>query len=637
MPDPGPLGWVAPLLRWSAGDVHQGGLQGPLPPPRQRASDTADRELYQGLADGWLHGTVGAALSSFFSEPRTRKELYVLFEKMDMTDLAGSFLDLISEDATERDSETKRRIWSTGPDAIVAANLALFERLKTEEELPAHSRDLAKFGDDFGRLVYRSGIEGGIRRMIPLPPINITRKENKEGTLLGYMQQGKRFKNDNSEVSYPWDFAHFRIRGRDRRYPYGTSLLHNAIRPWKQLIVMEEWMLGYQLAKHPDRNLVMLDIGSASDAEGMAVAKQFKQKLVKHLMVDPAGTTGQNMGQRYDAHTGLQDLVLPIRSGSATDVKKLAGSQNATDIAPLMMTVQKFFSAVRAPKEFFGYGDGVMMQNMNPKATLTNQDVRYARQVRRLQDCMKSGYRYMCELNLMLMMSPSSDVNGPSPADLAKVLDFRMEGNEFELHMAPISFLGELERLEVEQTRQQVALGMLEMGLNNPAVDIIGWTDYIFREVMKVPEDKMEEVLRQDLEMEHIDNMALGLMPDGTPVPQPPVSESARSHKERMKAVSEALRKMPRSHRTALADRKLKDDEKTALSEAIKRNPKLRELITLGRALFDPSAPMPHGGVLPDNELMREGKLDDRLTEVEVEQMLDEAKREIGVSDDDGG
>lgn len=68
--DPGPLGWIGPLLRWSAGDVHQGGLQGPLPPPRQRATDTADRELYQGLADGWMHGTVGAALSSFFSEPR---------------------------------------------------------------------------------------------------------------------------------------------------------------------------------------------------------------------------------------------------------------------------------------------------------------------------------------------------------------------------------------------------------------------------------------------------------------------------------------------------------------------------------------------------------------------------------------
>ncbi len=649
MPDPGPLGYVATLARWSGADARISGQGGPLPPAKARTADPTEHELYQGLADGWLHGTVGASLSSFFSEPRTRKELYVLFEKMDMTDIAGSFLDLISEDSTLPDVEKNLRVWTEGgSDAIQAANDALFKRLNFEDEITAIARDLAKFGDLFDRLVYRSGLNGGVRRMLPTPPLTLTRKEDKEGRLEGYLQTGKRFKGDNSDTSYPWDFVHFRIRGRDRRYPYGTSLLHNAIRPWKQFVILDDWAIGYQIAKHPDRNLILLDVGSASEAESADITRRFKQRLRKHILIDPAGNMGRPLGQRYDAMSPLEDMILPVRTGSATDVKKMAGSQNATDIVPLKLAIQRFFSAVRAPKEYFGFGDegSISQQEMNPKATLTNQSVRYARTVKRLQQSLKAGCRYLGEFNLMLMMSPGGKENPElKPADMTE-LDFRKDGNDFTVHMGKITFLDELERLEVEQTRQQVALAMMELGLNNPAVDILAWTDYIMREIVKVPDDELDSIIRTDIEMAHIDNMQMGLMPNGEPVPeappQAPVGPNGQPTAPRGKVRENRVRKaMERraevmrrlivrpSDRRATAQRDLTTSEKKLLSEAIQARPDLRRLIYLSKRLHEVEEHnIPYMGVLPDNELIKKGFLTDELTEEKVQEILDESVRD---------
>ncbi len=623
MSDPGPFGFVSKLFRWSDADSTIKGQGGPLPPNKARTADPLDHDLYQGLADGWLHGTVGASLSSFFSEPRTRKDLYVLFEKMDMTDYAGGVLDLMSEDATEVDTETKRRIWvESKNEAIEAACNAMLDRLKAEEECPALSRDMAKMGDDFERLVYRSGVDGGVMRMLPTPPIQVTRKESKDGKLEGYLQMGKKFRNDNSEKSYPWDFVHFRMRGRDRRYPYGTSVLHNGMRPWKRMVILEEWMLGYQIAKHPDRNLIMLDVGTSSDVEAADVARRFRQKLRKHVAVDPSGAN-EHMKQRADPTSPGEDIILPVRPNSSTAVHRMPGSGNATDVVPLQFVLQQFYSAVRAPKDYFGIFDQQSgYQQMNPKASLTNQDIKYARKVKRIQQSVKAGYRYLCELDLMLKISPGDNRNPElKPADLS-MLDFRREGNEFTVNMGAISFLDELERLDVAETRQQVAIALMELGRENPAVDIIAWTDYIFREVVKVPDSYLEKIIRADLSAQDIDAIKAGVVP-GAPGSK---TEAAQQR------LAEVLGKIKRTDREALAHRTLKDSEKLLLSEAIATNPKIRECINAGRMIFgDAEKPLPYTGVLPENELIAKGFLKDSLTEKQVQEMMEEAAAEAGV------
>jgi hypothetical protein len=627
--EPGPFGWVGQLLRWSTADRTTIGQNGPLPPPRARTVDPAGGEVYQGLADGWLHGTVGAALSSFFSEPRTRKELYVLFEKMDMTDYAGSVLDLYAEDATQSDPDTGRVVWfESQNDTIIAALEEMWARLRGEEECTALTRDVAKFGDDFERLIYRSGLDGGIFRMIPTPPIAVTRKEDKESKLLGYGQTGKKFRNENSDTSYPWDFVHFRLRGRDRRYPYGTSILHNGMRPWKQIIILEDWVLGYTVNKHPDRNALILDTGSASEVEAHDIARKVQQRLKKHILIDPAGTSGKNMGYRYDAMTPMEDLVIATRSGSNTRIEKLSGSANATDITPLTLCINRFFSACRAPQGFFGF-DPSSGSPLNMKAALTNQDVRYARGVRRLQRSVKDGIRYLCELHLKLLQAPGDRVEDDAKQvakndGLRAALDFLQEGNDFTVQMGPISFLEELERLEVEQTRLQVAIAMSELG-NNPAYKVAEWSAYIMREIIKAPEPAIEMCLYTQEEMEEMqaqqqeaEMMQAGIDPKtGKPMPKPAVAE-------------QIIRRHLRSE--GRPDGVISNDEKRKIAEAISRRPGLREVVRLGAKLWRGGSDEPLAEsaslLLPDrnNELFKRGLLTDAVTESDLEEMVAEAR-----------
>lgn len=1052
--EPGPFGWVANLSRWAKGDVRVGGSEGPLPPPRGYVTDPTDRDLYTGMIDGWMSSTVGASLSSFFSEPRSRKELYLLFERMDMTDMAGSVLDIYAEDATAVSPETGKSLWFTGNPDLVAALDAMAKRLDLDHELMPLARETGKFGDSFNRLVYQSGIDGGVRRMLATPPLSVARKEDKEARLLGYTQEGKKFKNGNSDTSHPWDFVHFRLRGRDRRYPYGTSLLHNGQRVWKEhlcvakgtpiwtpegvkniediqvgdkvlsydpvskktvevtvtmsmktghkkvvkvksmhrhilvtgdhpvlvkrngefmyvnaedlrptyvgkkrvqpknpnawfdslvlphvsgesdpvvhlrpetlcakplgaahrpagvmdvlkalplsvnckkahafllgtstvsyadyLVIREklpvpeielsylnckktgkmpisqdgtvtvteemarffgfmcgdgwlltgapafalgvyenlnkiyidiasrlfpgvkvgrfdseigsgrggrfviysaaaghllkdlgyvtgamdhtlpswvmsaprrtqmaflsglldadgcpqdtghrlgmanlgfmtsvrqlaqrcglnvsselkefgyvgkvggfkaphlkhlappiqrhaayrlyisgfdreatpvdyefvthvepagtadvyditvdhplhnfiadgvvvhnclsDWALGYQIGKHPDRNLFLLDVGSSSEVEKQEVGRKFATKLKKNLLIDPGGVSGRNGNTQSNPWTALEDLVMMVSSDSKTRIEKISGSGNALDIAPIKMLEQRFFAACRCPQSFFNYGDP-QAEPINPKASLTNQNIRYARTARRLQQTVKEGVRFMAEMNLMLLMSPGDRLTEAAKTLDLNVLDWRLPDNDFQVNMASISFLDELERLEVMQTRMQVALAMSELSNGNPVVDTYNYTAYLLREVCQIPEDRIDELLRQDIENQHIDNMGAGLLPDGT-----------NPH-----AKTESRRRMTAEERREArkADGTLTHQQKTLLSEAIEKNPALREALYTGRRLWEnKESSVSHSGILPNCELIRQGHLKDSLTEEDVQQMLEEARTETGI------
>lgn len=604
---PGPFGWVAPLWRWMGVDHTVIGNGGPLPPPHTgNPGEASDRSIYANLMDGWMKGSVGASLSSFFSEPRTRKELYVLYEKMDMTDMAGSVLDLYAEDATQVDYTSKRALWVTGPDTIVAACEAMLTRLNIHDDLFALTRDVAKYGEIFDRLVYRSGIDGGVRRMISVNPVTIERKEDKEGRLVGYVQQGKKYRNDNSDVSYPWDYAHFRNVGRDRRYPYGTSILNNGIIPWKRAIVYDDWMLGYQIAMHPDRNLILVDGGSASEAEMRATLKSVASRLRRQIIIDPAGTSGKNMAQKYDPWTPMDHIVMAIRGDSRTDVRKISGSGNAIDSTPLKLAMSRFFSACRCPEGFFGLAPGQV--TMQPKASLTEQDIRYARAVRRLQASIKTGFRNLCELNLLLLQAPG-EYNQLTEAEQKEIpsLDWRRPDNDFKINMAHISFLDELQRLEVEQLRQQVALAMRELSVNSQVFDEYNWISYLLKEVVQIPEEDVDRILRK-VDQAEIDNVKAGLLPDGSnPYAAPPPQKAAER-----------------------ADGTLSRGEKLKLSEAISVNPKLRELLSKIHKLerVEEQAAPTRLGLLPDNELIRKGMLNDGLTLEDVEQIVAEESKE---------
>lgn len=765
--DPGPFGWVARLTRWASYDRTPRGMMGPLPPPPVRGKDATSDDLYS-LGDGWLAGTVGASLSSFFSEPRTRRELYLLFEKMDLTDTAGAVLDIYADDATQPDPETGLVCWveCENPEMQEQADL-LQERLNLEDDLSAIARDVAKYGDLFERAVYRPGLAGGLRRLIPVPPTEMTRHEDKDGKLVGYRQAAKKFRDGNADMSFPWDYVHFRLRGKDRRYPYGTSILHTGIRPWKQCcaqgsliwtgkymvpietvrcgdtvlcydhethdirrtcvvaagktgvrpvvkirsrhaeivvtadhpilvlqadgvvqyknagdlrlaasgipadrlvtlfgvgengvlydeirsredagvvavydltvedpvhnfvaggvvvhncIILEDWAMGYTVNKHPDRNMIIIDTGTASETEQAEIGRRFKQKLKRHMLLDPGGQSGRFINYRADPITPMEDILLAIRSGSNTRVERLFGSANGADMLPLESAYERFYAAVRVPRAFFSSGKMQSgEQPINMKARLSNQDIRYAHAVRRLQRSVRAGLTYAHQLNFMVLMGLE--------AEDARY-DFAQPKHGFNVLMGPISYLEEQEQLEVAQLRQQVALAVYEMGVQNPAVRIAELTAYILQEILKAPDKVIQAVLRSQEEVEERE-MAQMQAEMGAEAP-PPGSSSARSKEDHKRAAAGAP--APRQRKESLIPNPSKKDGhpdsaptramRRMLSEAIFTNRDLRRAVQTGLLLWkegeEPSLARAIT-MLPD------GDVSDSLTERDLETMAQES------------
>lgn len=624
---PGPFGWVSRLTRWASYDRTVRGQMGPLPPPPARGKDATADDLYS-LGDGWLAGTVGAALSSFFSEPRTRRELYFLFEKMDLTDTAGAVLDIYADDATQPDPESGHVVWIECEDPrMQEQGDALNERLALEEDATPLARDVAKYGDLWERAVYRPGPDGGLRRLIPVPPTEMTRHEDKDGKLLGYRQAAKKFRDGKAEMSYPWDYVHFRLRGKDRRYPYGTSILHTGIRPWKQSIILEDWMMGYTINKHPDRNLIFLDTGTASEVEQAEIGRKFNRKLKRHLLLDPAGVSGKNINYRADPTTPMEDLLITVRTGSNTRIERMHGSANAADITPLESAYDRFYAAVRVPRAFFGHKqEPTAGQPITMKARLTNQDIRYAHSVRRLQRAVRAGITYAHELNFTLLM-------GLDPED--RTYDFTMEKHGFNVLMGPISYLEEQEQLEVEQLRQQVALAVYEMGVNNPSIRIAELTAYILREIMKAPDKVVQAVMRSQEEVEEREMLMAQAQAGGAPG-APGGNGDAEKHKRAAAGAKppvkrESLIPVPYPAKGEGTPGSPKRQDLVKLSEAITHSRDLRRAINAGVRLWSQGDEEPlvtAMGALP-TRAAAESCLVDAVTQEDLEDMLRESVEEV--------
>ena len=90
-----------------------------------------------------------------------------------------------------------------------------------------------------------------------------------------------------------------------------------------------------------------------------------------------------NKGQydlKYNMNNMMEDFYLPVRGGNAgTEIDTLSGME-WTGIDDVNYLKERMFAALKIPKAFIGYEEGV-----EGKATLAAQDVRFARTIERVQ------------------------------------------------------------------------------------------------------------------------------------------------------------------------------------------------------------------------------------------------------------
>tara|TARA_R100000951_G_scaffold116777_1_gene130693 strand:- start:491 stop:2500 length:2010 start_codon:yes stop_codon:yes gene_type:complete len=303
-----------------------------------------------------------------------RTERYIDFDQMEYTPEIASSLDIYADEMTTY-SDLRPMLNIRCPNEEIRAVLTiLFDQvLNLQYNLFGWSRTMCKYGDFF--LYLDIDDTYGVKSVIALPSQEIERLEGQDSTNPNYVQYqwnsgGLTFEN--------WQVSHFRILGNDKQMPYGTSVLEPSRRIWRQLTLMEDAMMAYRVVRSSERRVFKIDVGAIPPQD----VEQYMQKIVtqlkRHSVVDPS--TGR-VDLRYNPMSIEEDYYIPVRAGSVTDIKSLAGAQNITAIDDIKYLRDKLFSALKIPQSYLSMGEGAS----EDKTTLAQKDIRFARTIQRLQ------------------------------------------------------------------------------------------------------------------------------------------------------------------------------------------------------------------------------------------------------------
>jgi len=154
-------------------------------------------------------------------------------------------------------------------------------------------------------------------------------------------------------------------------------MIENARRLWKQLSLMEDAMLIHRIMRAPEKRVFKIDIGNIPPTEVDNYMQRIINKMKKVPFID-RNTGDYNL--KYNMQNLTEDFYLPVRGGdSGTSIDNLAGLEYAT-IDDIDYLKNKMFAALKVPRAYLGYEE-----NVNGKATLAAEDVRFARTIERIQ------------------------------------------------------------------------------------------------------------------------------------------------------------------------------------------------------------------------------------------------------------
>jgi hypothetical protein len=472
------------------------------------------------LSNQWAKIDNHLYTQAVYYEPTRLASVYD-FESMEFTPEIGAALDIYAEESTTTDEDGHMLQIYSESKRIKSVLADLFNNiLDINTSLPMWTRNTCKFGDNF--VFLKLDPEKGIVGCNQLPNIEIERLEpgsSEKSPNYGEMSSSNetlKFKWKNKQMEFqPWEIAHFRILGDDRKLPYGTSLLEKARRIWKQLLLAEDAMLIYRTSRAPERRVFKVFVGNMDDNDVEAYVQRVANKFKREQIVD--GKTG-NVDMRFNQMAVDQDYFVPVRDpGQVSPIETLPGGTNLGEVADIEYIQKKLVTALRIPKTFLGFEDVV-----GDGKTLSLQDIRFARTINRIQKCMISELNKIAIIHLFL-------------------LGFEDELSNFTLGLTNPSTQADLLKIDIWKEK----IGLYQQAVADPGTGIaptsttwakkhiFGWSDEEIR--LDLQQQRIERAAGEELKQTPLTIKKTGLFDNidklygavsgtttGTPPPPPP-------------------------------------------------------------------------------------------------------------------
>lgn len=268
------------------------------------------------LSDMWSKVDTDMYAKSLHNEP-TRLAAYFDFDSMEFFPELSASLDLYSEEATCPSEQGKVLTIFSESERVKSALQELFNKtLDIETNLQSWTRTVCKYGDNF--VLLHLDREHGIVGCSQLPVADIDRIE--DGDITDHKKQVSfRYRSKNLTFQ-PFQVAHFRLMGDDRKLPYGCSILEKARRIYRQLIMVEDAMLVYRVVRAPERRIFKVFVGNMDDVDVEAYIQKIANKFKRTPIID--GKTGQ-IDLRYNQPV-WRKTPIPLLDGRTITIEELS-------------------------------------------------------------------------------------------------------------------------------------------------------------------------------------------------------------------------------------------------------------------------------------------------------------------------
>jgi len=405
-----------------------------------------------------------------------RTQLYSEYDVMDQDAIIASALDILSDESTlKNDMGEILQIRSSNEDIQKILYNLFYDVLNIEFNLWMWIRQMCKYGDFFLKLEIAEKF--GVYNVIPYTAYHIERIEGQNpdnpaeikyrwnpegfaGSSYGYYSLPNQVEGDNAGITYEnYEMAHFRMVSDVNYLPYGRAYIEPARKLFKQYTLMEDAMLIHRIARAPEKRIFYVNVGAIPPNE----VEAFMQKTISNMKRTPYmdEKTGE-YNLKYNMQNMLEDFYIPVRGNdSATKIDTTPGL-SYDGIQDVEYLRDKLFAALKIPKAFLGYDE-----NVEGKATLAAEDIRFARTIDRIQRIVLSELNKIALVHLYTQGYTAENMTN------------------FELSMTTPSIIYDQERIELLKSKAELAGTLLDQGLVP--------SDWIYHNIYHFSEDQYDE------------------------------------------------------------------------------------------------------------------------------------------------
>jgi len=369
-----------------------------------------------------------------------RYELYT--EEMRAIDhwMVGAAVKLYAEFVTNYSQMHDSTVWVTSDSPTYERQIRkLFDTIGLEEKIFDWAYSIAAFGDLFIKVNAAPGV-GVISVEDDDHPLNISRVDI-EGVLagfyntpLGYVQSG--LGEGELPIIPPWEYIHFRLLGARKRRnltgdplasefrsihllgggqdrqitsKYGTSLIVDALTPYKRLRLAEDSVLLARLTRGIMRYIYKIKVDSTNMEAVASLMDQYVSMLKHARSFDTSGSGF--FDAKSNPFASMEDILLPVWNDAGDiSIEKIGGEPDIRWIVDVTELRNQLACSLKCPLALLGAYIQESSGQLGDQA-IEQLDIGFAKNSRRLQRTLIEGLTRLVQIHLSYMnMDPDPEM-----------------------------------------------------------------------------------------------------------------------------------------------------------------------------------------------------------------------------------